>query len=135
MTVPEYLEAVLKSQTLEEGSAELADLRQHRDDVEKLLRTKFADSSPTMSIPSNDVPLRSARASMTAMTPEQVMQAFESNYGKLIDFVKAVPEEQLSVKRRMLSDSIPVSDILANAIMLHGLHHVYEANSRFESPV
>lgn len=74
-------------------------------------------------------------ASMDSLTPDQVMQAFEANYGKLIDFVKTVPDEQLSLKRRMLSDSIPVSDILANAIMLHGLHHVYEANSRFESPV
>src|SRR2546427_12589333 len=32
-------------------------------------------------------------ASMTAMTPQQVMQAFETNYGKLIDFVKTVPQE------------------------------------------
>ncbi len=76
-----------------------------------------------------------AVASMAAMTAQQVMQEFETNYGKLIEFVKTVPDEQLNLKRRLLSDSIPVSDILANAIMLHGLHHVYEANSRFESPV
>src|SRR5260370_14180459 len=48
MTVPEYLEAVLKSQTLEEGSAELADLRQHRDDGEKLLRANLSDSLLTI---------------------------------------------------------------------------------------
>src|SRR6184192_2240099 len=73
--------------------------------------------------------------SMASMTPEQVMQAFETNYGKLIDFVRSAPDELLSSRRSFLSEPIPVSDILANAIMLHGLHHVYEANSRFESPI
>lgn len=67
---------------------------------------------------------------MASMTPEQIMQTFEANYRKLIDFVKAVPAEQLALKRRLMSDSIPVSDILANSVMLHGLHHVYEAYSR-----
>jgi len=83
-----------------------------------------------------DVDQMNAQAvgAMASMTPEQVMQTFEGNYRKLIDFVKALPEEQLNLRRRLLSDSIPVSDILGNAVMLHGLHHVYEANSRFESP-
>ncbi len=76
-----------------------------------------------------------AVASMASMTPGQVMQAFEANYRKLIDFVKSVPDETLAQKRRFLSEPIPVSDILANTVMLHGLHHVYEANSRFEAPV
>ena len=76
-----------------------------------------------------------AVAGMASMSPEQVMQAFETNYGKLIDYVKSLPDELLNSKRTFLSDPIPVSDILANRIMLHGLHHVYEADSRFESPV
>ena len=70
-------------------------------------------------------------AAMAAMEPAKVFQAFETNYGTLIDFIKAMPDEQLQMKRAFLSDSIPVSDILASAIMLHGIHHVYEANSRF----
>ena len=69
-------------------------------------------------------------AAMASMTPEQVMAAFEANYGKLIDFVKSIPDEQLNARRRFISDTVPVSDILANAIMLHGIHHVYEASSR-----
>ena len=76
-----------------------------------------------------------AVGAMASMTPEQVMQALESNYQKLIEFVKTVPEEQLDLRRRLFSEPIPVSDILASTVMLHGLHHVYEANSRFESPV
>ena len=76
-----------------------------------------------------------AVGAMASMTPEQVMQALESNYQKLIEFVKTVPQEQLDLRRRLFSEPIPVSDILASNVMLHGLHHVYEANSRFESPV
>ena len=73
-------------------------------------------------------------AAMASMTPEQVMAAFEGNYGKLIDFVKSLPDDQLNTKRRLISDAVPVSDILANAIMLHGLHHVYEAATRSGAP-
>jgi len=71
-----------------------------------------------------------AVAGMAAMTPEQVMQAFQTNYGKLIEFVQSAPDEMLNSKRRFLSESIPVSDIVASSIMLHGIHHVYEANAR-----
>lgn len=90
------------------------------------------DISKTMDINAmND----QAVASMKDMAPSQVMETFESNYRKLIDYVKTVPDETLNQKRSFLSEPIPVSDILANVIMLHGLSHVYEANSRFESPV
>ncbi len=73
-------------------------------------------------------------AAMASMTPEQVMAAFEGNYRKLIDFVKSLPDDQLNVKRCLISEAVPVSDILANAIMLHGLHHVYEAATRSGAP-
>jgi hypothetical protein len=73
-------------------------------------------------------------AAMASMSPEQVMKAFEENYGKLIDFVKSLADDQLNAKRRFISDTVPVSDILANAIMLHGIHHVYEAASRSGQP-
>ena len=71
-----------------------------------------------------------AVGSMSPMTPEQVMQAFEANYRKLIDFVKAAPDDQLNAKRRFASEAMPVSDIVGTSVMLHGLHHVYEAASR-----
>ena len=72
-----------------------------------------------------------AVAQMDGMEPGQIMEAFETNYAELIDYVKNLPEEQLQAKRRFLSDSVPVSDILASSIGLHGIHHVYEAFSRF----
>jgi len=71
-----------------------------------------------------------AVAGMSSMTPEQIMQALEKNYEELIGFVRSVTDDTLNSKRRFLSESIPVSDIIASAIMLHGLHHVYEANTR-----
>ena len=46
MTPTEYLNALLKSQNLEEGSTEIKDLRKHRGEVETLIRAKFP--SPTI---------------------------------------------------------------------------------------
>ena len=76
-----------------------------------------------------------AVGAMESMSFPQIMETFEANYRKLIEYMKSVPDETLSQKRRFFSESIPVSDILANTVVLHGLHHVYEANNRFESPV
>src|SRR5438132_59425 len=70
---------------------------------------------------------------MASMNFEQTMQAFETNYRTLIDYVKELPGETLDQKRRLFSESLQVSDILQNTVVLHRLHHVYEANSRFES--
>ncbi len=73
-------------------------------------------------------------AAMASMTPEQVMKTLETNYRKLIDYVKSAPDEQLNAKRRFFSEVVPVSDILASSTVLHGLHHVYEAYSRLGAP-
>lgn len=48
MDATEYLAAILKAQTLEEGSTELKALRQHREDVEKLLRAEYPAPGPTI---------------------------------------------------------------------------------------
>jgi len=69
---------------------------------------------------------------MESMEPGQIMQAFETNYAALIEYVKGLPAEQLKAKRRFLSDSVPIADIIASAIGLHGIHHVYEASVRSE---
>ncbi len=69
---------------------------------------------------------------MENLEPGQIMQAFETNYAELIEYVKGLPDEQLKARRRFLSDSVPIADILASAIGLHGIHHVYEACVRAE---
>ena len=76
-----------------------------------------------------------AVGAMASMTPQQVMQAFETNYRNLIEYVKSVPDDQWDARRRLLSDTMPVSDILGAAVMLHGLHHVYEATTRYGAPM
>jgi hypothetical protein len=48
MTPDEYLAAVLDSQKLKDDSDEMKKLRQHRDDVETLLRQAFSDCTPTI---------------------------------------------------------------------------------------
>ncbi len=48
MSVHDYLEAVLRDQTLTSGSEELTKLQGHRKKVESLLRRKFAETSPTI---------------------------------------------------------------------------------------
>lgn len=73
-------------------------------------------------------------AAMASMPPDQIMTAFEESYSRLIEFIKAMPDEQLNMKRRFFSEAVPVSDILASSVMLHGLHHVYEAYSRLGAP-
>lgn len=48
MSDNKYLEDVLKSQNLSDNSDELTALRDHRGDVEELLRKHFEESSPTI---------------------------------------------------------------------------------------
>jgi hypothetical protein len=48
MSDKKYLEDILESQTLDPNGQEMKDLRAHRIDVEKLLRKKFQNCSPTI---------------------------------------------------------------------------------------
>lgn len=48
MTDDEYLQAVLRDQTLDPKGPELKELREHRKRVEKLLREEFGDYDPTI---------------------------------------------------------------------------------------
>jgi tRNA nucleotidyltransferase (CCA-adding enzyme) len=48
MTLTDYLNNILKSQTLDENSEELKRLRAHRQDVEAVLRSAFSESAPTI---------------------------------------------------------------------------------------
>jgi hypothetical protein len=48
MTNEEYLTKILESQSLASDGEEMKALRQHRDDVEKLLLTEFKESSPAI---------------------------------------------------------------------------------------
>jgi hypothetical protein len=48
MNTNDYLQKILESQTLAQDSQEMKDLQERRDEVEKLLREHFSESSPTI---------------------------------------------------------------------------------------
>lgn len=69
-------------------------------------------------------------ASMQKLTPTELVAMVEANYGKAIDFVKTMTDEQLATQRTFAQMKQPVGDIIANIGVLHGNHHLYEAALR-----
>jgi hypothetical protein len=69
-------------------------------------------------------------ASMTDMTPQQLVQMIETNYAKAIEWVQGVPDDELQANKTFAQMTIPASDIIANVGVLHGNHHLYEAALR-----
>jgi len=69
-------------------------------------------------------------ASMKDMSPTQLVGMFETNYGKVADFVRSVPEEQLQVKKTFGQLTVPLADIISNLTVLHANHHLFEATLR-----
>jgi len=69
-------------------------------------------------------------SSMSAMTPQQLVQAIEANYAKAIEWVQSIPEDQLQSNKTFAQMTVPASEILANIGVLHGNHHLYEAALR-----
>jgi hypothetical protein len=71
-----------------------------------------------------------AVSSMSGMTPQQLTQAIETNYGVAIEFVKGIPEDQLQSKKTFAQMTMPASEMLSNLAILHANHHLYEAALR-----
>jgi hypothetical protein len=69
-------------------------------------------------------------SSMSGMTPQQLTQVIETNYGKAIEFVKSIPDDQLQSKKTFAQMTLPAADLLANVGVLHANHHLYEAALR-----
>lgn len=66
-------------------------------------------------------------SSMAQMTPQQLTAAIETNYGKAIEFVQGIPDEQLTDEKTFAQMTMPAGDLLANIGVLHANHHLYEA--------
>ena len=60
----------------------------------------------------------------------ELMEAFRTSHEKLIEFIQGMPEEQLRQRRRFGPLEGPVADIMATALVLHGLSHIYHATDR-----
>jgi hypothetical protein len=71
-----------------------------------------------------------AVAAMSSLSTKELAQAVETNYGKAIEWVKAIPEDQLQSKKTFAQMTMPVADLLANIGVLHANHHLYEAALR-----
>jgi hypothetical protein len=56
-----------------------------------------------------------------------LMSAFDTGFSKLIDFVKAMPEEQISRDAKFGEIEGQVGDIMAGVLVLHGMAHIYGA--------
>ncbi len=64
-----------------------------------------------------------------AKSPQELVADVVKGYEGLIAFAKQAPQELLDSTARFWADPMPVSDVMATAIVLHGLHHIYEAAS------
>lgn len=71
-----------------------------------------------------------AVAAMSGMGPQELTQAIVANYGKAIEWVKSIPDEQLQTPKTFAQMKMPVADLLANIGVLHANHHLYEAALR-----
>jgi len=66
-------------------------------------------------------------AAMKDMSGPQIVQALEANYGKAIEWVKTLPDEQLALRRTFAKQTNHAGDILETISVLHANHHLYEA--------
>ena len=69
-------------------------------------------------------------AAREGMGESELMEAFKTSHEKLIEFVQGMPEEQLQQRRRFGAQEGPVVDIMASALVLHGLSHIYHTTVR-----
>ena len=69
-------------------------------------------------------------ASREGLDGTELMASFKASYEKLIEFVQGMPEEQLEQRRVFGAQNAPVAEIMDSALVLHGLSHIYHAQSR-----
>ena len=66
-------------------------------------------------------------ASKAALSDQELLQAFKSGYEKLIDFVQAMPDDQLNRTAKFGALEGQLSDILDGVLVLHSVAHIYGA--------
>lgn len=71
-----------------------------------------------------------AVAAMSTLAPKDLTQTIIANYGKAIEFVKSIPDNQMQTPKTFAQMRMPVADLLANIGVLHANHHLYEAALR-----
>ena len=80
----------------------------------------------------NDIGALNAQTigAMKDMTTGQILQALETNYNKAIEWVKTLPDDQMTPLRTFAQSKNTAGDILETVGVLHANHHLYEAAIR-----
>jgi hypothetical protein len=66
-------------------------------------------------------------AAKASMNEQDLMQAYKAGFEKLIEFVKAMPDEQLEREAQFGELKGQVADVMDGVLVLHGVAHVYGA--------
>lgn len=64
------------------------------------------------------------------LSDKDLIEAFAASYEKAVEAVQGLPEDQLQQKRQFGVLKAPVAELIDTFIILHGLAHVYSAQSR-----
>lgn len=66
-------------------------------------------------------------AAKEQLSTQELVKAFETGYSKLIDFVQAMPDDQLNRTAKFGALEGQLSDILDGVLVLHSVAHIYGA--------
>jgi hypothetical protein len=69
-------------------------------------------------------------AAREGLSEAELLDQFKTNHEKLIGFINTMPQEQLDQRRRFGHIEAPVADIMQTVLVLHGLWHIFQAQSR-----
>lgn len=69
-------------------------------------------------------------AARESLSGSELMAAFKTAHEKVIEFLQGMPEEQLGQQRRFGAVEAPTAELLDTFFLLHGLSHIYLAQSR-----
>jgi hypothetical protein len=66
-------------------------------------------------------------ASLSGLSTAQLVQEIATNYGKTIEWLNALTDEQMARPMTFAKLTVPAGDIVQNIAVLHANHHLYEA--------
>ncbi len=66
-------------------------------------------------------------AAKQSLSESELMEAFKVAHEELIEFVQAMPEEQLTASTKFGAVEGPVADVIDSIVVLHALGHIYSA--------
>jgi hypothetical protein len=62
-----------------------------------------------------------------ALSEQDLLGAYKTSFGKLVDFVKAMPDDQLQAKAKFGLQEGSVAEVMDAVLILHSIAHIYGA--------